>query len=87
MSLPTDLIEPKVAARLLRCNVSTIYRWILKGKLRAWRRGGTRHLVRRADVEGMLVEEVPAMPLDGEQERERRGREAAERLRAGGMRF
>ena len=47
--LPDDLIDTTEAARLLRCHVATVFRWILAGKLPGWRRG-RRHFVRRADV-------------------------------------
>lgn len=57
MSIPDDLVSPKAAASLLAVSVSSIYRWVDLGKLRAYRVAGVRYRVSRADVLG-LVEEV-----------------------------
>jgi excisionase family DNA binding protein len=53
-----ELITTRQAANLLQTHVSTIYRWILSGKLPAWRRGG-RHVVKKADLLAMLVPVIP----------------------------
>ena len=54
--LPADLTTPKMAARLIGAHVSLIYRAIQDGRLRAYRRAGSRYLVSRADVVGLVVE-------------------------------
>lgn len=54
MSIPDDLITPKEAARLLRCHLASVYRWIGEGKLAAWKRLGHRILVSHAAVERLL---------------------------------
>ena len=38
--VPSDLIEARHAARIAKVHVSGIHRWVLKGKLRGWRRVG-----------------------------------------------
>jgi excisionase family DNA binding protein len=58
-----DLITPREAARLVRCHVSAVYRWLHRGQLQGYRRGPFRFLVRKADVLAMLSpvhEERPA---------------------------
>lgn len=62
--LPGDLVTPREAARILRVHISTVYRWVLHGQLRGWKRAGWRYLVSRKDVEGMVAEVVvgPAAP-------------------------
>jgi excisionase family DNA binding protein len=87
MSLPDDLISPKTAAKILRSHISTVYRLIHSGKLRSFRRAGTRHLVSRADVEALLVEETPAPRLETSADVARRRKEAIDRLRQAGLRF
>lgn len=66
LPLPADAIEAGKAARLVRCHVSTIHRWVLKGRLAGWYRGKGRRLrrllVSRADVLGMIE---PARPTNG----------------------
>ncbi len=39
----------------MKAHIASVYRWILSGKLRAWRRSGGRYLMSRADVERLLV--------------------------------
>lgn len=56
--LPNDLIGTKEAARLARCHLASVYRWILPhhGKpprLRSWRRTG-RLFVSRAELLGLF---------------------------------
>ncbi len=87
MSLPTDLITPKAAARLLHAHVASVYRWITQGKLRSWKRAGTRHLVNRADVLALLVQEEPAVRLESSGEGAKRYEEAVQRLKESGLRF
>lgn len=64
--IPSDLITIKQAARLVnnthRC---TIRRWILKGKLKAYKLAGSRYLVSRADVMNLIqphVNHAPDLP-------------------------
>ena len=47
---PRDLITPREAARLVGTHLSTVHRWLHSGRLRGWRRAGTRYLVSRAEV-------------------------------------
>lgn len=47
--LPEDTITAKAAARLVGVHVSAVYRWVMSGRLRAWRVGGRLRLS-RADV-------------------------------------
>jgi excisionase family DNA binding protein len=54
MNLPTDLITPSQAARLVDVHVSAVFRWIKSGNLPAWRKGGCRYWVSKADVERMM---------------------------------
>lgn len=53
-AIPDDLMIPSEAASLLGVSTPTIYRWILGGKLPAWRVGGRKLRVSKADVVGML---------------------------------
>jgi excisionase family DNA binding protein len=38
---PTDPIKVSAAARLVGTCPATVWRWILKGHIRGWRKGGT----------------------------------------------
>lgn len=58
-TIPDDLVSPRKACEILSVNISTLYRWILAGKLRSWRRAGTRYRVSLADVRALLE---PVMP-------------------------
>lgn len=64
--LPADAIDVGRAARLVKCHVSTIHRWVLKGKMPGWYRGKGRRLrrllVSRADVLAMVA---PVQPANG----------------------
>lgn len=62
MSLPGDLITPKAAARLLKVHVSSVYRWILAGKVRAFRRAGARYWISEAEVRAAWAEVEPTQP-------------------------
>jgi excisionase family DNA binding protein len=89
-AVPEDLITPRAAAKILRAHVGTIYRWILSGKLPAWRRAGARYLVSRADVEALLAPVRPAAkrpPLPSQRAQEARHRQAVESLRKAGFRI
>jgi excisionase family DNA binding protein len=52
---PTDLIPPKDAARLLGYDLRTVYRYVGRGQLRAWKLPGGRVRVSRADVLALLA--------------------------------
>lgn len=53
--LPSDLISIKEAARLVNnTHRGTIRRWILTGKLPAWKLAGRTFLVSRSDVLAMI---------------------------------
>lgn len=67
--IPDDLIPPGKAARLIHVHVATIYRWILEGRLPAWRlrgrcgvKGGRR--LSKADVLSLL--EPEPLPVKGQ---------------------
>ncbi len=61
VEIPKDLIGPKIAAEILHSHLSTVYRLIHSGRLRGWWRGGTRHMVSKADVLA-LFEPIKARP-------------------------
>lgn len=46
---PEDIIPASKAARLARIGLSGLWRWVLTGKLRGWKRGG-RLFVSKADI-------------------------------------
>jgi excisionase family DNA binding protein len=77
--LPTDLVPLSRAATHLHVNRATVWRWVRKGQLRAWRRAGSVYLVSLADIKEMLqpvrvrVRDVSAR---GEQARQRAARDA-----------
>jgi excisionase family DNA binding protein len=48
-----DLILATKAARKLGVHPSTFHRWILAGRIQAWRRGG-RYVVRESDLPQLL---------------------------------
>jgi len=52
--IPDDLITPLQAAQLLGVHLATIYRYILDGRLPAWRLAGTRFKLSRVQVLGLL---------------------------------
>ncbi len=52
------LLDTTEAAKLLKVHRATIYRMILDGQLPAWKRGH-RMLVKRADLDGVLIPVVP----------------------------
>ncbi len=49
-----DFVSPKLAAKLLAVDKTSIYRWVAAGRLRAFRVGNARFRLRRADVMNML---------------------------------
>jgi hypothetical protein len=55
------IIEVKAARRQLKCDPRTIFRWILTGKLRAWKRAG-RTYVALAELRALAGE----LPLAAE---------------------
>jgi excisionase family DNA binding protein len=56
MSQPDDLITAKAAARLLMCDVHTIYRYIKSEKLKGYRRAGSRWYVSRSAALSLMKE-------------------------------
>ena len=54
---PDDLEPASVAADAVGCHVSTIYRWGHRGLLPMYRVGLKKLLVRRSDVDALLVRE------------------------------
>ncbi len=60
--LPDDLIFLSEAARLCRCSLESVRRWVLKGRLPHWRPGRS-YLVSRADLIALgAPEEKPKVP-------------------------
>jgi hypothetical protein len=59
--LPADLATPKVAARLLRCHLATVYRFLLSGNPTGYKRGG-RWYVSLADVRRLFVRHDAGTP-------------------------
>jgi excisionase family DNA binding protein len=49
MSIPSDLIDVAVVARILQVHVSAVYRWLERGRIVGYRIGG-RWRLSRADV-------------------------------------
>ena len=78
------LLTVREVAKRCRTHVSSVYRWILKGKLRALRKP-KEFLIRESDLEAFLRYEPPA-PLPSmqrkEAERIRRLRENEERAKS-----
>ena len=78
--LPADLIPTPKAARLVGCHICTIHRWVLRGKLRGWKRrvldrGQT--LVSRAELLDLAQPkriEPPCLPIPLTPAEERRRR-------------
>jgi excisionase family DNA binding protein len=58
--MPNDLITPTQAAKLVKTHVSTIFRWIHRGRLPAFRRAGSRFLIRLSDLRGVLEPTRPS---------------------------
>jgi excisionase family DNA binding protein len=79
-----EWLVPREVARMLRVNLGTVYRWILSGKLAAYRCGPSRYRVRREDALALLAPvhgESVQSPAAGEKEYERE----LERLRTLGV--
>ena len=62
-SFPEDLISPHEAAKIVHCHVATIWRWVHQGKIRAWKRGGSRYLLSKADLLEQLEPVSPVRPF------------------------
>jgi excisionase family DNA binding protein len=91
-SFPDDLITLKQAARVANgTHKNTVLRWILDGRLPAWRIGtGRMYYVSRADVLAMIRRvEIEPNPIKGvgpsRTQIDRQDREAAARLKAMGV--
>jgi excisionase family DNA binding protein len=74
-----ELLRPSQAARLLSVHVSAVYRWIHAGTLPAYRRAGSRYLIRRSDALAVLV---PMERTDGKPRVVLGAKEAGERVKA-----
>lgn len=83
---PDDLIPPRKAAELVAVSVSTIYRWIDDGTLRAYRVGGTRYRLSARDVRALVEEVNPPPPVTTTSEDEEAAAQAIARMRARGHR-
>jgi excisionase family DNA binding protein len=64
---PEDLITTKEARRLMKTSLCTIYRWVLSGKLRGWKRVG-RVMVSRSELLALL-QPMPVKPKPAPQPR------------------
>lgn len=61
--LPADAINIQTAAKLLRVDRESVYRWIRRGKLRGYRVAGWKYWVSRADVLDLIKDaHVPPPP-------------------------
>jgi excisionase family DNA binding protein len=83
---PPDLISTMQAAKLAKVSACSLYRWIVSGKLRAWRLVG-RLRVSESELRALLVPvEPPKRPAFIETIREKRRREKQTEavLKAGG---
>jgi excisionase family DNA binding protein len=59
IDLDTDeLLETRVAAKLMRCSLATLYRWMERGQL-PWVKRVGRRWIRRVDLEALLVPGEP----------------------------
>ncbi len=65
-ALPHDLIEARHASRIAQIHVSGIKRWVLKGKLRGWKRCG-RLFVSRAELTALFEPVATAAEARAEQ--------------------
>ena len=83
--LPDDLITPIEVAAIAKVSSATVRRWIIEGKLAAWR-AGKHWLVSRADAVAFVVPFVPPGLVATPGERRRREREVDENLRAAKIR-
>ncbi len=83
---PGDVLTPTQAAQLLEVHVGSVRRWILRGELPAWRKGG-RIEIRRVDLEAMLqpVEVRQRVPIPTGRARAKSSREAEDVLRKAGI--
>lgn len=63
MIVPDDLIDVAAAAILVKAHPSTVYRWLRRGNLRGWRKGGARYLISRKDLEGVYELVTPRKPV------------------------
>ncbi len=82
---PDDLVTIPEAAGRLRVDPSTVHRWIGRGKLRAWRRAGTRRLISMADVLALIQPITKEVARTDSRARKRRARQTAEVLRWAGL--
>jgi hypothetical protein len=87
-TIPDDLIDARAVARLVRAHIATVYRWLLSGRLRAWKRCG-RLFASRAEALALFA---PVQPRKAERlspsrtERSRAAEAAVEELRRQGFR-
>jgi hypothetical protein len=65
--IPTDLVSASKAAKLCDVHVSSVYRWILAGKLPAWKRANGRVFVRMVDLRALFVPQQPEVKVSSEQ--------------------
>jgi excisionase family DNA binding protein len=59
---PNDLISTTAAAKILRTSTKVVYRWVLTGKLRAWKRMG-RYFLSTDEVKAAWVLVQNGKPL------------------------
>lgn len=91
IELPSDLIRPGQAAKLLGLHMATVYRMMDDGRLPFYRPAARQRRVRRADVEAMLrpVERegrpVKPVTIPARVEEAARAKRTMEILRARGL--
>jgi len=54
-------VTPKQIATRMQVHLATVHRWIATGKLKAFKRNGSRYLILESDVEQMLN---PVQPIE-----------------------
>jgi excisionase family DNA binding protein len=48
-------VTPKQVAARLQVHLATVHRWIVSGKLKAYRRMGSRYLINEEDIDTLIV--------------------------------
>ena len=80
MSIPDDLITTAEVVEAFVVKLETLYSWVHRGRLRAWKRMG-RLYVSRSEVEELYVPVAAPVPIVPERERARERRERWRRTR------
>ncbi len=84
MSPSIKYFTPKQVAMKLQVHLATVHRWIASGKLKAYKRCGSRYLIAEEDMMAAL-EPVQGEPVRLDPTMEREHRAAVEELRRKGI--